>query len=456
MKINRVYFKCISCGKEYDINEVRYRCDCGDLLDVVYEFDTSSIDPEYWKKVFRERRLTNNKYDLSGVWRYREFLQFIDIEKDLDKIVTMPEGNTNVFDAPKSAKYAGLNRLFLKHQGLNPTGSFKDNGMTTGTTMAKKLGFNRVACASTGNTSASMSAYASRAGMLPIVFIPGGKQIAYGKLSQALDYGALTLRINGDFDDAMKLVERVSVELGIYLLNSINPFRLEGQKTIIIELLDQLDWNVPDYIVVPGGNLGNNSSFGKALQELYNLGFIDKLPKVVVVQAEGANPLYRYFQEGKKEFKPVKAYTRATAIKIGNPVSWKKSVRTIEFTNGIVEQVTEEEIAFAKAIIGRDGIGCEPASATTVAGIKKLVEKGIIDKDAFVVGILTGNLLKDPDYTVEFHTNNFYIHSYYEKNYVIREGKIDTSKMANQPVDVEANIESIKKVIYEYEKKFLG
>lgn len=448
---NRAYFKCIECGKEYDIKELRYRCDCGDILDVKYDF--TSLDPQELKKKFRERRLSNKLYDISGVWRYRELLPFYEKEEN---IVTMPEGNTNLYNTFYSAKYTGLKNLKLKHQGLNPTGSFKDNGMTTGTTAAKMLGFDKVACASTGNTSASMAAYAARAQMLPIVFIPGGKQIAFGKLSQALDYGALTLSIDGDFDDAMQMVQKVANELGIYLLNSINPFRLEGQKTIMIELFDQLDWNVPDYIVVPGGNLGNSSSFGKAIDELYELDFIDKKPKIIIIQAAKSAPLYKYFEEGEKEFKSVKAYTRATAIKIGNPVSWKKAVRAIKNTNGLVEIVNEEEIAIAKAMIGKDGIGCEPASATTVAGIKKLVEKGIIDKDADVVGILTGNLLKDPDYTVEFHTNNFYEYSYYEKHYTLQENKIDVSKYANSPVEVKNDFEEIKRVIEDYYKKIKG
>ena len=440
--------KCISCGKEYDENEVRYNCNCGDILDVVYDF--SGLDPEWLKKTFRERRMSTKNYDISGVWKFREL---IPIFNDVEDIVTMPEGNTNVYDAPRSAKYAGLDNLKLKHQGLNPTGSFKDNGMTTGATIAKKLGYKRVACASTGNTSASMAAYAVRGGMVPIVFIPGGKQIAYGKLSQALDYGALTISIDGDFDDAMTLVQDVAKEMEIYLLNSINPYRLEGQKAIIFELLQQLDWEVPDYIVVPGGNLGNSSSYGKGLKELYDVGLIDRLPKVVIVQAQGANPLYTYYKEGEKEFKKMKADTRATAIKIGNPVSWKKAIRTIEYTNGIVEEVTEEEIAFAKAMIGRDGIGCEPASATTVAGIKKLVEAGKIEKDAKVVGILTGNLLKDPDYTVEFHTNEFYNKAYYEKNYTLQEDRVDTSEYANNLYHVDANIESIKAAIEDFERK---
>lgn len=443
--------RCISCGKNYPASEVIYRCSCGDILDIVYDFGNLP-DVSDLKRMFNERLCSSDTIDISGVWRFRELLPFVSDAKRAN-IVTMPEGNTTIYCAKKSAEYAGMKKIMLKHQGLNPTGSFKDNGMTTGTTAAKILGFKRVACASTGNTSASMSAYASRGSMVGIVFIPDGKQIAFGKLSQSLDFGALTLKINGDFDDAMNLVESVSAKLGIYLLNSINPFRLEGQKTIMCEMVQQLGWNVPDYVVVPGGNLGNSSSFGKGLKEMYDIGLINKLPKIVIVQAEGAAPLYNYIKNNKICFEKVKANTRATAIKIGNPVSWKKAVRALDYTGGLVESVTEEEISFAKAVIGRDGIGCEPASATTLAGVKKLVEKGIIDKSSSVVCILTGNMLKDPDYTVEFHTNDFYLNSLYEKKYTLRDKKIDTTNFANEPISVEAESDAIIAKILEFEKK---
>jgi threonine synthase len=292
---------------------------------------------------------------------------------------------------------------------MNPTGSFKDLGMTTGITQAKRLGATSVACASTGNTSASMAAYAARAGMKSFVFIPSG-QIALGKLSQALDYGSTVLQLEGDFDDAMRLVREIANETPIYLLNSVNPFRLEGQKTIAFELMQQRGWQAPDRIVVPGGNLGNSSAIGKGFHELLERGLIAKMPKITIVQAEGANPLYRMWQHlsgaanEEATFEPVpNAFTLATAIKIGNPISWPKALRALRWSDGEVEQVTEQEIADAKAIIGSDGIGCEPASAVTLAGIRKLTAAGTINPDEDVVAILTGHVLKDPDYTVNYH-----------------------------------------------------
>ena len=267
----------------------------------------------------------------------------------------------------------------------------------------RRLGATMVACASTGNTSASMAAYAARAGMRSFVFIPSG-QIALGKLSQALDYGSVVLQLEGDFDDAMRLVREVADETPIYLLNSINPFRLEGQKTIAFEMLQQRGWQVPDRIVVPGGNLGNSSAIAKGLHELLERGVISRLPKLTIIQAEGSNPLYRMWQAGAETLTPVTpAWTLATAIKIGNPVSWPKALRGLNCSNGTVESVNEQEIADAKAVIGSDGIGCEPASAVTVAGIRKLVAAGEIDPGEDIVAILTGHVLKDPDYTVNYH-----------------------------------------------------
>jgi threonine synthase len=351
------------------------------------------------------RRASPKATDQSGVWRFRELLP----EADESEIVTLTEGNTQIWDAPRSAAYGGMNRLAFKHLGMNPTGSFKDLGMTTGITQAKRLGATSVACASTGNTSASMAAYAARAGMKSFVFIPSG-QIALGKLSQALDYGSTVLQLEGDFDDAMRLVREIANETPIYLLNSVNPFRLEGQKTIAFELMQQRGWQAPDRIVVPGGNLGNSSAIGKGFHELLERGLIAKMPKITIVQAEGANPLYRMWQHlsgaanEEATFEPVpNAFTLATAIKIGNPISWPKALRALRWSDGEVEQVTEQEIADAKAIIGSDGIGCEPASAVTLAGIRKLTAAGTINPDEDVVAILTGHVLKDPDYTVNYH-----------------------------------------------------
>ena len=290
--------------------------------------------------------------------------------------------------------------LWFKHLGWNPTSSFKDLGMTVGMTEANFVGTRAVGCASTGNTSASLAAYAARAGLIGKVYLPAG-QISMNKLAQAIDYGAELIEIPGSFDDALNaLLDSVNPDL--YFLNSINPFRLEGQKTAMFELLEQLGWKVPDYLIVPGGNLGNSSAFGKAFEELMKFGLVEKVPKMIVVQAEGANPFARMWRDGSRKLVPVdKPETVATAIRIGNPRSWKKSLRGVEFTGGFVMDVTDEEIGEAKAIIGRDGIGCEPASATTLAGLRKLRSTGQVDPDAVVVAILTGHVLKDTDFIIK-------------------------------------------------------
>jgi threonine synthase len=435
--------KCIeeNCQKTLPASSKAYVCPhCGGLLDVVYEFQIQ--DPEALKREFRQRRLSDDSLDLSGVWRYRELLPFCD---DLSKVITMQEGGTPIYAAPRCAEYSGLKRVWLKHQGLNPTGSFKDNGMTAGVTQARLMNSKVVACASTGNTSASMAAYAARAGLNAVIFIPD-QQIAFGKLSQSLDYGAMTLQIEGDFDEAMRLVKEITEETDVYLLNSINPFRLEGQKTIIIEMLDQRGWKVPDRVVVPGGNLGNSSSFGKAIKELYDLGFIDKMPMVTIIQAQRANPLYRTLIYHSPRLIPMEAHTLATAIKIGNPVSWKKAVRAMDWTNGWCDVVSEQEIADAKAVIGRDGVGCEPASATTVAGIKKLIQTGEIDKEEDVVAVLTGNLMKDPDYTVNYHQDSLYERAVYRNEMTERHDKIQ-STFANAPIKIKPDKGEILRII---------
>lgn len=390
--------RCINCQSDFPTSQRIYVCPkCAGLLDVVYELN--EFHGEQAVSVWDGRRASAESIDQSGVWRFRELLP----ETDESEIVTMIEGNTQIWDAPRSAEYAGMNRLSFKHLGMNPTGSFKDLGMTTGITQAKRLGATSVACASTGNTSASMAAYAARAGMKAFVFIPSG-QIALGKLSQALDYGAVVLQLEGDFDDAMRLVREVADESPLYLLNSVNPFRLEGQKTIAFEMMQQRGWQLPDRVVVPGGNLGNSSAIAKGFHELMERGVINRMPRITIIQAEGANPLYRMWEARAETLTPVPgATTLATAIKIGNPVSWPKAMRGLRWSGGEVEQVTEQEIADAKAMIGRDGIGCEPASAVTLAGIKKMIAAGGVNPDEDVVAILTGHVLKDPDYTVNYH-----------------------------------------------------
>jgi threonine synthase len=389
-----------SCRTRFAVTEILYQCPvCGSLLEAHY--DGPRTEPAALKKLWRERRMSNAPLDQSGVWRYREMIPFLD---DMTHAVTLREGNTPLLNAPRAARYGGLDGLVFKHQGFNPTGSFKDNGMTCGVSQAVRLGRHRVACVSTGNTSASMAAYASAAGLEPLIFIPHGN-ISYGKLAQALEYGAKTFQVEANFDQILALVRTLAEKLGIYLLNSINPFRIEGQKTIIVEMLDQRDWKVPDWIVLPGGNLGNTSAFGKALRELHEQGFIDKYPRLAVVQAEGSAPFYDFMNTGHTEFRSIEhPETLATAIKIGDPVSWPKALLELTTTNGVVERVTEQQIADAKAVIGLCGIGCEPASAATLAGIRKLTKAGTIAPDADVVAVLTGHVLKDPDYIYRYHT----------------------------------------------------
>lgn len=428
--------RCINCQSDFPTSQRIYVCPkCAGLLDVVYELN--KFQGEQAVSVWDRRRASAESIDQSGVWRFRELLP----ETDESEIVTMIEGNTQIWDAPRSAEYAGMNRLSFKHLGMNPTGSFKDLGMTTGITQAKRLGATSVACASTGNTSASMAAYAARAGMKAFVFIPSG-QIALGKLSQALDYGAVVLQLEGDFDDAMRLVREVADESPLYLLNSVNPFRLEGQKTIAFEMMQQRGWQLPDRVVVPGGNLGNSSAIAKGFHELMERGVINRMPRITIIQAEGANPLYRMWEARTETLTPVPgATTLATAIKIGNPVSWPKAMRGLRWSAGEVEQVTEQEIADAKAMIGRDGIGCEPASAVTLAGIKKMIAAGGVNPDEDVVAILTGHVLKDPDYTVNYHAGTL--------NCTNRSGErmLIESRYANAFMRVHASRDAILKAL---------
>ena len=405
--------RCADCGVRTTAESMSsdFRCpECQGLYEVVYPWSSGPVlaestsqlnlpNPGGMRHLWQERRTSTLAIDQSGVWRFRELLPIV---RKMEKVVTLCEGNTPLYDLPRCAEIAGVDWLFAKHQGMNPTGSFKDTGMTAALSVAVERGFHWVACASTGNTSAAMAAYAARAGLRSIVFIPEGK-IAWGKLSQAMDYGALTVQLKTDFDGCVRLLLELVKRFPIYLLNSVNPYRLEGQKTPAMEILEQMEWQVPEHLVVPGGNLANSSALGKGFLELKQLGMIPRVPRISVIQAEGANPLYRWFVDENHEMKPVTADTRATAIRIGNPASWKKSARVIEQTDGWCEQATEQEIALAKAQIGAEGIGCEPASAVTLAGLKKLVALGKVNRGERVVLLLTGHTLKDPRYTIDYH-----------------------------------------------------
>ncbi len=368
------WLQCISCSRRYDVLEVRYTCDCGNLLSIERD---AIVD----RDAFDDRRTSHAPIDQSGVWRFREGVIHA------DRVITHPEGGTRLYER---------GGLFFKHEGENPTGSFKDRGMTVAVTQAVRVGATAVACASTGNTSASLAAYAAQAGLKAIVFVPAGK-VASGKLAQTLAYGATCLQVRGDFDAAMRLVLEACARLGIYLVNSINPFRIEGQKTIIWELLQDLHWEAPDWIVVPAGNLGNTSAFGKAIVEAHARGWIERMPRLASIQAHGANPFFRSYTESFATRHRVSAETIASAIRIGDPVSYDKAVAAIRATSGVVEEVTDEEILAAKREIDGIGIGCEPASAATLAGVRKLRAAGVMREGERVVCVLTGHILKDPD-----------------------------------------------------------
>lgn len=400
--------RCFGCGSRIAGAEARpdFRCaDCGELFEVEYpgwaqRGGHDRPNPGALKWLWRERRSSGEALDESGVWRFRELLPILE---NFGNAVSLREGNTPLYRLPRAEKSLGLDRIFAKHQGMNPTGSFKDTGMTAALSVARERGFEWVACASTGNTSAAMAAYAARAGMRSLVLIPEGK-IAWGKLSQAMDYGALTCQLKTDFDGCLKVLTEIVKQAPIYLLNSVNPYRLEGQKTPAFEIAEAMDWNVPDHLIVPGGNLGNSSALGKGFREMRELGLVSRVPKISVIQAAGANPLVRKMAAGQNaNLEPVEANTRATAIRIGNPASWRKAAKVIEESGGRCLDVTEAEIAIAKAEIGSEGLGCEPASAVTLAGLKKLRAQGVVQPSETVVLVLTGHTLKDADYTIDFH-----------------------------------------------------
>jgi threonine synthase len=380
---------CERCGKEFPELTMRSRCECGGLFEARHP--APSVRGDALARRFALRKGEDQPLSRSGVWRFHELVH----PGVKQGIVSHPEGNTPVLHRAPVADWTGSPGLRLKHEGHNPTGSFKDRGMTVGVTQALRLGARAVACASTGNTAASLAAYAGQAGLPALVLVPAG-HVTPGKLGQALAYGARTLLVRGSFDDCLRLVQEAEGRLGVYLLNSVNPFRIEGQKTIVLELLEQCGWHSPDWIVLPAGNLGNTAAFGAALRAAHQLGLIDRVPRLAAIQAAGAAPFAAAFREGFARRQRVSAETVATAIRIGDPASWDRGVRAIRETNGVVTDVSDAEILEAKAVVDRSGVGCEPASAASVAGVRKLVAEGTIAKQASVVAVLTGHLLKDP------------------------------------------------------------
>jgi len=413
------YLVCAACEARLPARSPRTTCTCGVLLEVVQE---PALRGATLRRRF-DRRITRDGVGQgSGVWRFRELLL-----ATRGRLVSHPEGNTRQYRREAISDYAGVADLSLKHEGENPTGSFKDRGMTVAASQALRTGASAVACASTGNTSASMAAYAAHAGLRALVFVPAGK-VAAGKLAQALAYGATTLLVRSDFDGCLKLVREASEALGITLLNSVNPWRVEGQKTIVLELLQQRGWRPPDWIVVPAGNLGNTAAFGKALREARAFGLIDKLPRLASIQASGANPFYRSYRSAFRRRYQVQAETVATAIRIGDPASHDRAVRSIRDTRGVVAAVSDAEILRAKAVIDAAGIGCEPASAATLAGIRKLVAQRVIRPSQSVVAVLTGHLLKDPETVMDFH---------------MRGGR----RGSNPPSEIDADLRAVERIL---------
>lgn len=517
----RAVQRCLSarCGASYPIGRILTGCEaCGELLDVEYDWDEVRRDTvlsrEFWRTVeYRgltkgprggagSSNSTSSALDFSGVWRFRELLAFY---RDEREIVTIGEGRTNLQKADALGcelgfDFRGGGELFLQYEGFNPSGSFKDNGMAAGFTHARIVGADRVACASTGNTSAALAVYGSLTGKSCFVFIGDGK-IAYGKLSQALEYGAKTLQIAGDFDACLARLRHIAEKMpqyGVYLMNSVNPFRLEGQKTIMYRVLEGLDWQVPDWIVVPGGNLGNCSAFGKAFIELKALGLIDRVPRLAVIQAQGSRTLDRVYNEmglrwvpkAKSNSEPrasarvqtsvehaqpraeargseteslfqgtydvekvhaeyarmdagnERAHTVATAIEINRPVNLSKALRALHAMNGVVRTVTDEQIVEHKALVGKWGFGCEPASGASVAGTRLLIQEGVIKPTEKVVCILTGHVLKDPDVTVAYHTG---INT--KASGVDLSRAHPTGRFSNPPIRVPDDLEAILKAM---------
>ena len=420
----RVWQVCAACANRLPDDDAAPQCPlCGGLLEIEHPAPNESVDS--LRARFDARCcMTSVGAAQSGVWRFAEV-----VHPNASHPVTYPEGNTPLLSRDAVSAYAGCTGLLLKHEGMNPTGSFKDRGMTVGVTQAKRIGARAVACASTGNTSASLASYAALAGIPALVFVPAG-QIALGKLTQTLAYGARTLLVRGDFDACLTLVRESSERLGIYLLNSINPWRLEGQKTIVFELLQQLGWDPPEWIALPAGNLGNTAAFGKALREAHAWGLIQRMPRLLSVQAEGASPFWQSFQDGFATRHRIKAETVATAIKIGDPASYDRGVAAIRLSNGVVARVNDAEILEAKAVIDAAGVGCEPASAASVAGVRQLVSSGVIRASDRVVAILTGHVLKDPGALQWYH-----------------QSQEPSPKRANRPVEIDATLSAVERVL---------
>lgn len=412
-----VRLRCSECNATYTDTATLFCTACGGLL--AFEFDGKvTFDAERYRTTLASRRSSSAHVDRSGVWRFRELLPAIDVSA----IVTLREGDVPVYEARHGAAFAGSKRLRYLHAGMNPSASFKDFGMTVAISHARRRGANVAVCASTGNTSASMAAYAARAGMTAVVLVPEDG-ITQAKLAQTLDYGARVLAIAGDFDAALEVVRKLDASR-FAIVNSVNPLRIEGQKTTAFVLLEASDWRVPDWVILPGGNLGNSSALGKGFREARALGLSDRIPRLAVVQAAGAAPFVRTFETG-EPLVPVRAETSATAIKIGAPASWRKALHEVRASSGTVLSVDDAEIADARATIGRDGIGCEPASAASLAGLRALVRSGVVKPEDDVVAVLTGHMLKDTAYAAKYHASDA---AY--ANHIVRVADVNAARSA--------------------------
>ncbi|PIN85857.1 threonine synthase [Candidatus Woesearchaeota archaeon CG10_big_fil_rev_8_21_14_0_10_44_13] len=414
-------FRCISCGREYNIKDMIFRCACGDLLEVIHDFSKLKRKPGEWKRLFEENM------DKVAFLRYKDLI--LPSLPD-DKVITLDEGDTPLYKANnRLGKFFGIKRLYFKHEGMNPTLSFKDRGMVAGVSWANYFGVKDVACASTGDTSAAMAAYAAYSEKIRgIVLLPKGK-ISVEQLSQPISFGTTTLGLETDFDGCMQIVKELTAKHPIYLLNSMNPIRIEGQKAIGIEMIHQLDWEVPDWIVVPVGNAGNISAIGKGIREMYELGIISKKPRLAGVQSSSACPLYNSYTKGWSDLEPVKAEkTVASAIQIGNPVSFRKAVRELRYFNGVVEKADEKEIMDCKAFVERNGIPLCPNSAVAAAGALKLRNKNIIKEGESVVIVLTAHSTKFSHAVINYHTDS-------------------TNKYANLPIYIKPTLSEVEKTL---------
>jgi len=443
MSFYRAWFQCIkeSCGQTYELNEIVYRCEaCGSLLEVCHDMERlSQRDAASWKKLFDDRYKTSEWPYGSGIWGKKEWvLPSIDNEN----VVSMYEGGTNLFWAERFGKMIGVNDLWVKLCGNTHSGSFKDLGMTVLVSQVKQMiadgaAIEAVVCASTGDTSAALATYCAAAGIQAIVLLPRGK-ISVAQLVQPIANGALVLALDTDFDGCMKVVQEITKIKRFYLANSMNSLRVEGQKTVGIEIVQQSDWEVPDVIVIPGGNLGNVSALGKGLEMMRDLGMINRMPRIVVAQAENANPLYRAYQRNYESFEPMTAKTTlASAIQIGNPVSYEKAVRVLKQFDGIVEQASEEELADAAALADTTGMFNDPHTGVALAALIKLLKKGVIDRNERVVVISTAHGLKFTDFKVRYH-----------------KGEMDfPCQYANPPIELPPSVDAVHRALDEALRK---